>query len=140
MRFPFRALYGYYPTGGFTAEINVGKGEDKTPGPHPEVDIRDVMRQRFSAGQGVIQLQPDMTDELILLMIKQAISLSNGKAFTVIPPSQQRFSPGHGLQGFINLSSGMTDEEILSIIKQAISLSTGRAFTITPPSTKPSVN
>jgi hypothetical protein len=74
----------------------------------------------------------------MLVVIKLAISHSNGKAFTVIPRSQQRLSAGHGLPGFIQLSSGMTDEEMLFIIKQAISLSSGRAFTVSPPSKKPS--
>jgi hypothetical protein len=96
--------------------------------------MRDVLRERFSTGQGFVQLGSGMTDKEMLVVIQLAISQSNGKAFTVIPPSQQRFSIGHGLQGSIQLSSGMTDEEMLFIIKQAISLSSGRAFTITPPS------
>jgi hypothetical protein len=75
-----------------------------------------------------------MTDKEMLVVIKLAISHSNRKAFTVIPPAQQRFSAGAGLQGVIQLYSGMTDEEMLFTIKQAISVSDGRAFTITPPS------
>jgi hypothetical protein len=121
-------------------EIEVSDSENKAPGQHPEVDMRDVLRERFSTGQGFVQLGSGMTDKEMLVVIQLAISQSNGKAFTVIPPSQQRFSTGHGLQGIIQLSSGMTDEEMLFIIKQAISLSSGRAFTITPPSTKPSIN
>jgi hypothetical protein len=112
-------------------KIEVSESENKTPGQHPEVDMRDVLRDRFSAGQGFIQLQLGMTDEMMLFIIKQAISLGNGKVFTVIPPSQQRF---RGLQGFIQLYSGMTDEEMLFVIKQAISLGNGKAFTVTPPS------
>jgi hypothetical protein len=112
----------------------MSEGESKPPGQHPEVEIRDVMRQRFSTGQGVIQLQPGMTDEMILFMIKQAISVSNGKSFTVIPPSQQRCSTEQGLQGFIQLYFGMTDEETLFVLKQAVSLGNGKAFTVTPPS------
>jgi hypothetical protein len=73
----------------FASEIEVSEGEDTPPGKYVEVDIRDVLRQRFSSGQGVIQLQPGMTDEMILSAIKQAISLSNGKAFTVIPPMKK---------------------------------------------------
>ena len=64
----------------------VSDSEKKAFGPHPEVDMRDVLRERFSTGQGVVQLQPGMTDETMLFIIKQAISLSNGNAFTVIPP------------------------------------------------------
>jgi hypothetical protein len=112
----------------------VSKGENNPPGKYVEVDVSDVLREHFSTGQGVVQLQPGMTDELMLFTIKRAISFSNGKAFTVIPLSQQRFSTGHGLQGSIQLYSGMTDEEMLFTIKQAISLGNGKAFTVTPPS------
>jgi hypothetical protein len=69
-------------------EIEVSESENKAFGPHPEVDMRDVLRERFSIGQGVVQFQPGMTDEMMLSIIKQAISLSNGNAFTVIPPSK----------------------------------------------------
>ncbi len=54
-------------------------------GENVEMDIRDAMKQQFSAGQGVIMLQPGMTDTMILHMIKMAISVSDGKPFTVIP-------------------------------------------------------
>jgi hypothetical protein len=63
-----------------SGEINVSEGE------YVEVDLSEVLQERFSTGQGVIQLQPGMTDEMMLFTIKRAISLSNGKAFTVIPP------------------------------------------------------
>jgi hypothetical protein len=115
-------------------EIDVSKGESNPPGNYVEVDISDVLREHFSTGQGVVQLQPGMTDELMLFTIKRAISFSNGKAFTVIPVSQQRFPNGQGLQGFIQLYSGMTDKEMLFVIKQAISLGNGNSFTVTPPS------
>ena len=59
--------------------------ESIPPGKHVEIDILEAMRQQFSIGRGVLQLQPGMTDEVILHMIKLAISASNGKAFTVIP-------------------------------------------------------
>lgn len=45
------------------------------------LDIGD----RFSCGEGVIQLTPDMTDELIAGVIKYAASISGGKSFVVIP-------------------------------------------------------
>lgn len=118
----------------------MSKTENGTPRPHPEVDIRDVLRDRFSTGQGLIQLSSSMADKEMLVVVKLAISHSNGKTFTVIPPSQQCFSAGHGLPGFIQLSSGMTDQEILFIIKQAISLSSGRAFTVSPPLKKPNIS
>jgi hypothetical protein len=114
--------------------VDVSDEEDKGPGRHLEVDLLDVLRQRFSTGQGFIQLSSDMTDDIMLGIIKHAISLGNGKAFTVIPPSPQRLCSAQGLQGFIQLFSGMTDEEMLFVIKRAISLGNGKAFTVTPPS------
>ena len=66
----------------------MSKTENGTPLPHPEVDMRDVVRDRFSAGQGLIQLSSGMTDEEMLFVVKQAISLGKGKAFTVAPPSK----------------------------------------------------
>ena len=69
----------------FPLETHVGEGETSNSGEHVEIDIREAMRQQFSTGRGVIQLQPGMTDEMILHMIKLAISVSDGKAFTVIP-------------------------------------------------------
>jgi hypothetical protein len=69
-------------------EIEVSDSENKAPGQHPEVDMRDVLRERFSTGQGVIQLSSGMTDEEMLFIVKQAISLSSGRAFTITPPSK----------------------------------------------------
>lgn len=62
--------------------------ESKTFGQYFEVDINDVLRERFPTGQGVIQLQPGLTDEMMRFIIKHAISISNRKAFAVIPPSR----------------------------------------------------
>ena len=52
-----------------------------------EIDIDDVLREKFASGQGVIQLQPDMTDDMLLAIIKHGVSLSAGKPFLVIPTS-----------------------------------------------------
>lgn len=62
--------------------------ETKNYGQYFEVDMDEVLRERFAAGQGVLQLLPDMTDQMLLLVVKQAVSLSDGKAFVVIPPSK----------------------------------------------------
>lgn len=70
-------------------ELEVSEGKKSPPGEYVEIDIREAMFQRFSTGQGVIQLQPGMTDEMVLHMIKLAISASNGNAFTVIPPMKK---------------------------------------------------
>jgi hypothetical protein len=115
-------------------KVDVSDAEDKSSRPHPEVDLLDVLRERFSTGQGFIQLYSAMTDKDMLFVIKQAISLSSGKAFKVIPPSPQRFYTSDGLQGFIQLYSGITDEDMIFVVKQAISLGNGKAFTVTPPS------
>jgi hypothetical protein len=49
----------------------------------PELDMQDVMRNRFEAGEGVVILSANMPDPALLLSIKQAASF--GKPFTVIP-------------------------------------------------------
>lgn len=51
-----------------------------------EVDIDAVLKARFEAGEGVIQLQANMSDAALLLVIKQAAKF--GKPFLVIPPAK----------------------------------------------------
>lgn len=53
-----------------------------------EVDADAVLRERFAAGEGVIQLLPEMDDKTIASIIKYAVSISNGKTFTVVPPAK----------------------------------------------------
>lgn len=54
---------------------------------YTEVDLLDVLRPKFSEGKGVITLQSGMTNGQIAFTIRQAVSLSSGRAFTVIPPA-----------------------------------------------------
>jgi hypothetical protein len=63
----------------------MSESEDNNGVRYPEVNMRDVLRERFSTGQGFVQLSSGMTDKEMLVVIKLAISFSNGKAFTVIP-------------------------------------------------------
>lgn len=60
--------------------------EAKSYGQYFEVDMDAVLRERFAVGQGVIQLLTDMDDQMIASIIKHAVSLSEGKAFIVVPP------------------------------------------------------
>lgn len=48
-------------------------------------NISDVLREKFSSGQGVLLIESDMPDAALLLAIKQAISY--GMPFTVVPAS-----------------------------------------------------
>lgn len=59
--------------------------EAKTYGHLFEVDADAVLREKFASGQGIIELQAEMTDEMLLSVIKYAVSLSNGKPFLVMP-------------------------------------------------------
>lgn len=69
----------------FIREKNVSNNETQPKFGHLfEVDMDAVLKERFEAGQGVIQLQTDMPDAAILLAIKQAATF--GKPFLVIPP------------------------------------------------------
>ena len=59
--------------------------EAKTYGHLFKVDNDAVLSEKFASGQGVVELQPEMTDEMLLSVIKYAVSLSNGKPFLVMP-------------------------------------------------------
>ncbi len=59
--------------------------EAKTYGHLFEVDTDAVLREKFASGQGVVELQPEMTDEMLLSVIKYAVSASAGKPFLVMP-------------------------------------------------------
>lgn len=59
--------------------------EAQTYGHLFEVDADAVLREKFASGQGVIELQPEMTDDMLLSVIKYAMSLCNGKPFLVMP-------------------------------------------------------
>ena len=50
-----------------------------------KVDNDAVLREKFASGQGVVELQPEMTDEMLLSVIKYAVSVSAGKPFLVMP-------------------------------------------------------
>jgi len=59
--------------------------EAKTYGHLFEVDADAVLREKFANGQGVVELRPEMTDEMLLSIIKYAVSVSAGKPFLVMP-------------------------------------------------------
>lgn len=52
------------------------------------VAMKDLLAERFSSGQGVVSLSKGMSNGEILAAIQEAVALSNGKAFTVIPPQR----------------------------------------------------
>lgn len=51
-----------------------------------EVNMNQFLNGKFSNGNGVLQLLPGMSDEMLLFSIKRAIDISEGQPFTVIPP------------------------------------------------------
>lgn len=53
---------------------------------YEDIDLKEVLSVNFSAGKGVIQLMPNMSDEQILWLIKDACAMSKGMAFQVVPP------------------------------------------------------
>lgn len=59
--------------------------EAKTYGHLFEVDNDTALREKFASGHGVVELQPEMTDEMLLSVIKYAVSVSAGKPFLVMP-------------------------------------------------------
>jgi len=59
--------------------------EAKTYGHLFEVDHDAALREKFASGQGVIELQSDMNDAMLLAVVKQAVSICDGKPFLVVP-------------------------------------------------------
>jgi hypothetical protein len=49
------------------------------------IDLKDVLDEKFKAGEGVVAFGPDTPDDVILTTIKHAMSF--GKPFQVIPAS-----------------------------------------------------
>lgn len=50
-----------------------------------EIEMDQVLQQRFASGRGVLQLGPSTPDALMLAMIRSALLASNGKPFTIVP-------------------------------------------------------
>jgi len=49
-----------------------------------ELDLSDVINERFSKGEGVLMLDTNMPDNLLLLAVKNALKASQGKSFLVV--------------------------------------------------------
>lgn len=47
------------------------------------------LQEKFASGQGVIALQPDMPDVVLLAVLKFAIEHSDGKPFLVVSPTNE---------------------------------------------------
>jgi hypothetical protein len=50
----------------------------------PDMDLNGALADRFSAGEGVVNLSPSMSDEHVLTLIKLACKWSKGRAFQVV--------------------------------------------------------
>lgn len=48
------------------------------------LDLKEVLKEKFEAGEGVLTIGAETPDAVILASIKEAISY--GKPFTVLPP------------------------------------------------------
>lgn len=70
------------------------------PQQQPMQDQNDVLREKFSKGEGIICLQSNMSDAALVATIKHAASF--GKPFTVVPPGES----------FVYLD-GMADADII---------------------------
>ena len=57
-----------------------------------EVDHYAALREEFASGQGVMALQPEMNDAILLVAIKTVISAANGKPFVVFCQPKLRFN------------------------------------------------
>jgi hypothetical protein len=50
----------------------------------PDMDLNAALADRFSAGEGVINLSPSMNDEHVLTLIRLACKWSKGRPFQVV--------------------------------------------------------
>lgn len=55
-----------------------------------ELDIQDIIKRQFQAGEGVLLLQQDMPDHVLLLAIRTA--LSYGAEFKIVPAPKSRLN------------------------------------------------
>lgn len=120
-----------------------------------EVDMDAVLREKFAAGEGVLQLTTGIEDDSLLSLIKYAVAASNGQSFTVVPSEEfssqclaaddlpivwidkgvdkhavnEVFAQGGGV---VTLLDGEID---LMVIKQAARRSHGRKFRVNVMST-----
>lgn len=60
-----------------------------------EIDMLDILRGRFEAGQGVVTLSQDMTNAQVGTVIRAALKMAGGKAVTVIPPQEPQWDEFH---------------------------------------------
>ncbi|WP_277594427.1 hypothetical protein [Pseudomonas chlororaphis] len=65
----------------------MGPEEREEPNLKAELEQRFALEEVFAAGQGVVTISPDMTDQQMLVLIKSAFLWSKGKAFKVVPPA-----------------------------------------------------
>lgn len=61
--------------------------EREEPSLKAELEQRFALEEVFAAGQGIVTISPDMTDQQMLVLIKSAFLWSKGKAFKVVPPA-----------------------------------------------------
>ena len=64
---------------------NVENHEHLVESPATEVDIKLAMDTKFSEGHGVLQINPNITDEEIALAVRSALKSANGQPFKIVP-------------------------------------------------------
>jgi hypothetical protein len=63
--------------------------EREEAGQNADSEQHFALEDVFAAGQGVVVISPDMTDQQMLALIKSAFRWSKGKAFKVVPPASK---------------------------------------------------
>lgn len=53
--------------------------------PVADIDMKLVMDKKFSEGRGVLQINPNVPDEVIALAVRSALISANGKPISVVP-------------------------------------------------------
>jgi hypothetical protein len=70
---------GMYASPELSRVLNMARG-----GHRPEIDMQDVIGGKFSAGEGVLVINPELDDAAIATDIRCALEAAKGQPFKII--------------------------------------------------------
>lgn len=74
--------------GGVHATSELSKVLSMARGGHrPEVDMQELIDGKFTTGEGVLIINPDLDDAAIATVIRRALKAAKGKSFKVVQTS-----------------------------------------------------
>lgn len=70
---------GVYATPELSRVLNMARG-----GHRPEVDMQELIDEKFTTGEGVLIINPDLDNATIAAVIRRALKTAKGKSFKVV--------------------------------------------------------